>query len=180
MIGVLALQGGFAAHLARLAELGAPARAVRICAELENLDGLILPGGESTAMVKLACGDLLSGVRAVAARGVPLLGTCAGAVLMAESLEAIDVGIERNAYGAQLQSFIAPVATELGPLEGVFIRAPALHSLGSGVHVLGRVGDDPVWVRQGLHSACTFHPELSRDHAVHRNFLDVCQEESQP
>jgi len=183
-IGVLALQGDFHAHAAVLAELGGAPRAVRTAAELEGLAGLVIPGGESTAMLRLmAAEDLGARIRERVHDGMAVLATCAGVILLAEtvtppqpSLGLLAVDVVRNAYGRQPQSTVTTVelAPELGApahLEGVFIRAPRITSTGSGVEVLGRRGEDPVLVRQGRILGATFHPELAGDRRVHELFV---------
>jgi len=191
-IGVLAVQGDFEAHGRALGRLGAEPVWVRTPADLEGASALILPGGESTTMLKLLEeGGLFEAIRGFAARR-PLLGTCAGAILMARevsrpaqrSLGLLDIAIERNAYGRQLDSHIAtldpPEAFTTragpGPVEAVFIRAPIIRRVGSeAVVLLGHRGD-PVLVEQGRHLAATFHPELSDDGRVHRLLLDKAGE----
>jgi 5'-phosphate synthase pdxT subunit len=179
--GVLALQGDFAAHRAALARLGAPAREVRRVADLSDLAGLILPGGESTALLKLMADEpWFEALAAFHARGGALLGTCAGAILLARevwppqpSLGLLDARIERNAYGRQIDSFEQAVraAAPGAPARGVFIRAPRFRALGRGVEVLGSLLDEPVLVRQGRVLAATFHPELTDELALHRLFV---------
>jgi pyridoxal 5'-phosphate synthase pdxT subunit len=185
--GVLALQGDFAAHEAALARAGVATgevRAVRRVAELEGLKGLVLPGGESTTLLKLMAGeDWFAALRGFHAQGRALLGTCAGAILLARevngprqpSLGLLDATIDRNAYGRQVDSFEAEIdAPELGePLRGVFIRAPRFAATGPGVEVLGRLGDAPVLVRQGRVLAATFHPEIAGDDRLHRMFIGL-------
>lgn len=183
-VGVLALQGDFDAHRKALERVGAKAVEVRTAAELEACDGLILPGGESTTILKLLDQEkMVEPLRAFAAKK-PVYGTCAGAILLARevshpaqpSFQLMDIEIERNAYGRQVDSRIAkvPLAPEIpgGDFEAVFIRAPIIRSIGSDVHVLASYNGDPVWVEQGRHMATTFHPELSRDDRVHKRFLD--------
>ena len=174
-VGVLALQGDFAAHARALAERGLTAVEVRTADALEGLAGVVLPGGESTTMLNLMEGTGLSaGLLDVIRGGTPVLATCAGVILLARevrnpdqpSLAALDVTVERNAYGRQIDSAVVPLEVvdheALGDtLEGVFIRAPRLTSVGPGVHVLARRGHDPVLVRQENIVAATFHPELS-------------------
>ena len=182
-VGVLALQGDFAAHAHVLRGLGASVREVRRGADLDALGGLVLPGGESTALLRLMAGepwfDLL---RAFHAGGASLLGTCAGAILLARevrplqpSLGLADLVVARNAYGRQADSFEASVpAPSLGPpLRGVFIRAPRVLDAGPSVEVLARLGDAPVLVRQGRVIAATFHPEIADETRVHRLFLET-------
>ena len=182
-IGVLALQGDFTAHAGILELLGASTQPVRTTADLAGIDGLVLPGGESTAMLKLMERDRLD--RAISGRvaaGLPVLATCAGVVLLAtrvkpaqRSLGLLDVDVVRNAYGRQVHSSVATIAVngELGEpsaMEAVFIRAPRIEGVGEGVQVLGRLGEDPVLVSSGSIIAATFHPELSDDHRVHGVF----------
>jgi len=182
-IGVLALQGDFAAHARALEEAGAVATEVRKPAELAGLDGLILPGGESTTFLKFLERDgfLESLQRFVEQK--PAFGTCAGCILLAknvsrpaqESLAVMDISVERNAYGRQIDSAIQTGETKLpgGPLEMVYIRAPRIISVGGGVQVLAERDGFPVLVRQGRLLAATFHPELSSDGRVHRLFVDM-------
>lgn len=179
-IGVLALQGDFEAHRKALDRLGVESFEVRTAAELERAAGLIVPGGESTTMLKLLREEGLWELLAAFAHGRPVLGTCAGAILMAahvtnpaqESLGLMDIDVERNAYGRQLHSHVAAAEAEDGPLEAVFIRAPVIRRTGPGVRVLARYNGDPVWVEEGLHMAATFHPELTSDLRVHRRFAE--------
>ena len=186
-IGILALQGDFEAHRAALAEAGAEAVEVRAAAELNRIDGLVIPGGESTTMLKLLTGEKLMEPLRNFGLNKPVFGTCAGAILLARevlrppqpSLGLLDIQIERNAYGRQLDSRVVRIRPEPGAngwfpggeLEAVFIRAPIIRRVGSGVRVLARYQGDPVLVEQGRHLAATFHPELSSDRAVHRLFL---------
>jgi len=186
-IGVLAIQGDYEAHAAALRESAAQPSLVKDAAGLDGLDGLILPGGESTTMLKfLERGGFLEALKEFAERK-PVFGTCAGAILLAtevrnpsqSSLGVLDIAVERNAYGAQRDSAILTLDTELpgGPLETVFIRAPRIVSTGLGVEVLAEREGFPVLVRQrGAHTstmAATFHPELSADRRVHRLFVDL-------
>ena len=182
-IGVLAIQGDFDAHRRRLQELGAEVVLVRKPDELSELDGLVIPGGESTTMLKfLERDDFLAKLRNFV-HAKPAFGTCAGAILMAKqvenplqaSLEAMDIRARRNAYGRQVDSSIRQVETKLpgGPLEMVFIRAPKIESTSPEVEVLAKFQGDPVLVRQGKLMAATFHPELSEDTRVHQAFLDL-------
>ncbi|SHG37934.1 pyridoxal 5'-phosphate synthase glutaminase subunit PdxT [Geodermatophilus nigrescens] len=194
-IGVLALQGDVREHLAVLGGLGADATPVRRPAELAGVDGLVLPGGESTTMTKLAVRTGLFGpLRDAVGSGLPVYGTCAGLVLLARrlidappdqpTLGVLDVTVRRNAFGRQAESFEAPVAVggvPGGPVTAVFIRAPWVESAGPGVEVLGRVEDGPaagraVAVRQGDVLATSFHPELTGDDRVHRLFVDLVRE----
>ena len=171
-VGVLASQGDFAAHARMLRELGAEVREVRTPAELEELDALVIPGGESTTIAKAIERDGLAGpIRSHAAAGRPVLGTCAGMILCdREHLGLIDATAKRNAFGRQLASFEADLELEgIGPepLRAVFIRAPWIESHGEGVEVLARVDDHPVAIREGAVLACAFHPELTDDPRVH-------------
>jgi pyridoxal 5'-phosphate synthase pdxT subunit len=179
-VGVLAIQGDFEAHARAIARAGAEAVLVRAAKELDGLDALILPGGESTTIAKgIERLELHEPLRAFAWSGRPVLGTCAGAILLAHavenhpvrSLDLIDVTAVRNAYGTQVDSFVAPVDADAAEgLEGlrcVFIRAPRLRDLGPDVEVLARVDGEPVLLRQRNCFAATFHPELTGDPRVH-------------
>jgi 5'-phosphate synthase pdxT subunit len=184
-IGVLALQGDFAKHLAALEECGAEARTVRLPGELAGLDGLILPGGESTTIGKLLLRfGLFDPLAKLIRDDFPVYGTCAGVIVMAKEITgydqpgfgALDVAVERNAYGPQVESFETDVAAPaLGPapLRAVFIRAPIIKRAGSGVEVLARFEGRPVLVRQKNILGSTFHPELTPDRRVHRYFLSL-------
>ncbi len=186
-IGILALQGDFAAHARRLSELGLRALEVRYAAQMECLDGLVLPGGESTtALLLLEQENLWEPLRQFAEEK-PILGTCAGAILLAtevlhppqRSLGAMDIRIERNAYGRQLESAVRWVdpeedfvrRTHPGRMEAVFIRAPIIRATASGVKVLAKADSHPILVEQGRHLAATFHPELTTDTRLHELFL---------
>ena len=187
-VGVLSLQGDFAAHGAALARAGAEPVYVRDPEEFDGLDGLILPGGESTTMLKLLRYEGLMQKLFEFAAKKPVFGTCAGAILMAhdvsgppqESLDLMDIGVERNAYGRQIDSRVAELDPEpefqqragAGKLEAVFIRAPIIRRLGDGAKVLARYQGDPVLVEQGRHVVATFHPELTADLRVHELFLE--------
>ena len=186
-VGVLALQGDFAAHCARLAQLGANAREVRYASQLDRVQGLVLPGGESTTNLILLDSEGLWDSLRKFVREKPVLGTCAGAILLASevtnpsqpSMAAIDMRIERNAYGRQVDSSIRKIwpepsfveRTAEGPLEAVFIRAPIIRSVSSRVEVLIRDAGDPILVEQGRHLAATFHAELTADTRLHQLFL---------
>jgi pyridoxal 5'-phosphate synthase pdxT subunit len=182
-IGVLALQGDFDAHRKRLEQLGAEVVLVRKPEQLDSIDGLVIPGGESTTFLKLL-GD--AGFQRLAdfARSKPTFGTCAGAILLAKNvlnppqaaLGAIDITVRRNAYGRQIDSSVRQGESTSGPLEMVFIRAPKFERLGPDVEVLAKQGDDPVWVRQGRAMAATFHPELSEEPVVHKAFLELVRQ----
>ena len=194
-IGVLALQGDFDAHRRRLEELGAEVVLVKKPEQLDDIDGLIIPGGESGTFLKLL-GDAGFEKLKAFVRLKPTFGTCAGAILLAKEVEnptqtglgAIDIGVRRNAYGRQIDSSIREgkflqdkmgndkrpaLPTEDLPLEMVFIRAPKIERVGPGVEVIATEGDDPVAVRQGNVLASTFHPELSDDTRVHEAFMEM-------
>jgi 5'-phosphate synthase pdxT subunit len=187
IIGVLALQGDFDAHRRRLEELGAKVVLVKKPEQLDEIDGLVIPGGESGTFLKLLGDEGFEKLRQFV-RLKPTFGTCAGAILLATEVEnpqqsglgAIDIRIRRNAYGRQLDSSIRegrfmPEKPGNSPLEMVFIRAPKIERIGEGVEVIATEGSDPVAVRQGSAMAATFHPELSEDTRVHQAFLDLCQ-----
>lgn len=186
MIGVLALQGDFEAHLAALARAGVRARPVRTAVDVRASSGLVIPGGESTTFKKLMEGtDLEAAIREVALRGDAVLGTCAGAILLAETvtnpeargLGLLPISVARNAYGRQLDSTVLRltdvdrVALGEAPLEAVFIRAPKITAAGPGVEVLARRDGDAVLVRKENILAATFHPELTEDRRVFDLFL---------
>lgn len=183
VIGVLALQGAFAAHAKTLEALGVEAKLVRTSAELEGIDGLIIPGGESTTFLKFLERDGFLGALEKFVQSTPTFGTCAGAILLAKevhhpeqaSLGVLDIAVERNAYGRQIDSAILTEPTKLpgDPLEMVFIRAPRITRIGAGVENLAERDGSPVLVRQGHLLAATFHPELGHDPRVHQLFLDV-------
>jgi len=185
-IGVLALQGDVLEHLRLLARVGAAALPVKRPGELDGLDGVLLPGGESTTIGRLASMyGLLEPLRERIRAGLPAFGTCAGAILLAKEVEnppqkslgAMDIRIRRNAYGRQIDSSIRESQTRLGekPLEMVFIRAPKITGTGKDVEVLATEHGDPVLVRQGKIMAATFHPELSNDTRVHEEFLKLIE-----
>lgn len=179
-IGVLALQGDFDAHRKRLEELGASVVLVRNPDQFDEIDGLIIPGGESSTFLKLLGDTVLAKLKEFV-RLKPTFGTCAGAILLAKEVEnpsqmglgALDISVRRNAYGRQIHSSIREGTFQGTPIEMVFIRAPKISRRGSGVEVLGREGNDPVVVRQGKIMAATFHPELSSNTRVHEAFLDL-------
>lgn len=187
-IGVLALQGAFEAHAKALESLGVTAKLIRNPAELKNLDGLIIPGGESTTFLKFLERDGFLDVLQSFVEITPTFGTCAGAILLAKqvenptqkSLAVLDITVERNAYGRQIDSTIltAPTKLEGGPLEMVFIRAPRITHTGPNVETLAERDGFPVLVRQRHLLAATFHPELSADTRVHQLFLNIVQEQS--
>lgn len=185
LIGVLALQGDVREHLAALTEVGAVARTVRRPQELAEVDGLIVPGGESTTMSKLAVlFGMLQPLRERVQAGMPVYGTCAGMIMLAEkildprsgqeTIGGIDMIVRRNAFGRQNESFEAAVdVTGVGPVEGVFIRAPWVESVGAQVEVLAEHGGHVVAVRQRNALATSFHPELTGDHRLHGFFADM-------
>jgi pyridoxal 5'-phosphate synthase pdxT subunit len=182
-IGVLAIQGDYEAHKARLEQLGAEVTLVRKPAQLDEIDAIIIPGGESSTFLNfLVEHGFLERLRDFV-RTKPTFGTCAGAILLAKEVEnppqvslgALDIRVRRNAYGRQKESSIREAKTQLGerPLEMVFIRAPRIVGTGKGVEVLVTESGDPVLVRQGKIMAATFHPELSADTRVHQEFLKL-------
>jgi 5'-phosphate synthase pdxT subunit len=179
-IGVLALQGDFDAHRRRLEELGAEVVLVKNPDQLDEIDGLVIPGGESSTFLRLL-GEAGFEKLKQFVHAKPTFGTCAGAILLASEVEnpkqsglgAIDIGIRRNAYGRQLDSSIREGKLADSPIEMVFIRAPKIERVGKGVEVIATEGNDPVAVRQEKVMAATFHPELSDDPRVHRAFLDL-------
>ena len=187
-VGVLALQGDFAAHQAALAHAGAEAVPVRDAPQLDHIDGLVIPGGESTTMLKLLHYENLLEPLVRFAREKPVFGTCAGAILLAkevchptqESFGLMDIDVERNGYGRQLDSRVAQLEPEAdfqkrtaaGSLEAVFIRAPIIRRVGPKAKVLVRYNGDPVLVEENHHLAATFNPELTTDSRVHKLFLE--------
>ncbi len=183
-IGILAVQGDFQAHAARLQQLGAEPVLVRRSSQLEGLEGLILPGGESTTQLQFLTEEgLAQAITERARQGLAIFGTCAGAILLARevrnpqqpSLGLMDITVVRNAYGRQLESTVVIGRTALRdePLEMVFIRAPVIEQTGPGVTALAWREDRPVLVRQGRLLAATFHPELTADPLVHQYFLKI-------
>lgn len=188
-IGVLAVQGAVREHVAAIREIGAEPVEVRLPRDLVDIDALILPGGESTAMRRLMDAyGLLEPIAAMARGGTPMLGTCAGMILLARRIEGaeapvfglLDIGVRRNAYGRQLDSFEADLEVEGldgGPLHGVFIRAPGVTDVGPAIEVLARDPDGrPVAVRQGRVLATAFHPELTGDRRLHRLLARLIEE----
>jgi 5'-phosphate synthase pdxT subunit len=187
-IGVLSLQGDFEAHGRTLARLGATTVYVRTAAQLAGVEGLVIPGGESTTMLKLLEEEKLFDPVVEFSANKPLFGTCAGTILMAtevsrpqqRSMNLLDISVERNAYGRQLDSSIRRLElseeflrrTAPGEFQGVFIRAPIIRRVGDQVRVLAREGADPVLIEQGRHLAATFHPELTDDDRIHSLYLD--------
>ncbi len=186
-IGVLALQGAFDVHAKRLAELGAATVLVRRPEQLAELDGLVIPGGESTTFLKNLERAGFYEVLNAFVQEKPVFGTCAGCILLAKEVEnppqrafgVLDITVERNAYGRQNDSVILNAETSLpgGPLEMVFIRAPRISRVGAAVETLATRNGDPTLVRQGRLLAATFHPELTDDRRVHQLFLEIVQQE---
>ncbi len=183
-VGVLALQGDFAAHVRVLGRLGAEAAEVRRAADLSGLDGLVVPGGESTTLLNLMRDEpWFDALRGFHRRGGAVLGTGAGAILLARrvtrpeqpSVGLLDAVVERNGFGRQVDSFVTTLDAPVlgGALEAVFIRAPRFRTLGPAVEVLARLDGEPVLVREGKVLALTFHPELTSQASVHRHFLDM-------
>ena len=185
-IGVLGLQGDVREHERALRASGADPVIVKLPHQLADVDALVMPGGESTTIGKLLDRfELLEPLRERAAKGMPLYGTCAGAILMArrivgghevpQRVPVLDVGIRRNAYGRQVDSFEADLDIETldQPFRAVFIRAPVIEEAGPDVDVLAKVDDKPVLVRQGRLLASTFHPEMTDDTRIHRLFVDM-------
>lgn len=188
-IGVLALQGAFRAHAERLLTIGAHVAEVRTPAQLESVDALVMPGGESTTMSNLlTTSGLYDPIAERIADHMPVFGTCAGMILLAESIldgrtdqqsfRALDITVRRNGYGRQINSFETDlVIDELdAPFHGVFIRAPRVESVGPEVEVLARFDDDPVLIRRGNVMAASFHPELTIDTRLHESFVKHLQE----
>jgi 5'-phosphate synthase pdxT subunit len=186
-VGVLALQGDFDAHAKSIAAAGGEAVEVRTAEQMRSVDGLVIPGGESTTMLKLL--NMMNLVEPLAefVKTKPVFGTCAGAILLAsevlnpaqQSFQALDLTVERNAYGRQIDSRVANISpgaefqkrAGAGDVEAVFIRAPIIRRTGPGVKVLAEYDGDPVLVEQGRHLVATFHPELTNDPRVHKLFL---------
>lgn len=182
-VGVLALQGAFAAHSECLQSLGCDTVEVRLPRDLENVDALVMPGGESSTMSQLLLSSgLFDAIAQRIADGMAVFGTCAGMILLASevldgrpdqrSFSAIDISVRRNAFGRQIDSFESTVTTSVGDFHGVFIRAPRIERLGPGVEVVGDLNGEPVMVRQNKILAASFHPELAGDARMHQYFLD--------
>lgn len=181
-VGVLALQGAFAAHIECLQSIGVATREIRTPEQLEEVDALLMPGGESSTMSQLLeSSGLFDAIASRISSGMPTFGTCAGMILLANeildgrsdqrSFAAIDIAVRRNAFGRQVDSFEATVETHVGEFHGVFIRAPRIERVGPSVHVVGSLGDEPVLVQQGHVLAASFHPELSGDARLHEYFV---------
>jgi 5'-phosphate synthase pdxT subunit len=177
LVGVLALQGGFEAHAKALERLGATPREVRIPADLDGLDALIIPGGESTTITLGVEREGLAGPLTEFARsGKPVLGTCAGLIMLdRDHLGVLDIGVRRNAFGRQLASFETDLSFDGQPVHAIFIRAPWIEDVGEGVEVLAEVDGHPVAVRDGNVLAVAFHPELGPDLSVHEWLVDRVQ-----
>ena len=183
-VGVLALQGAFAAHSDCLTSIGVQSIEVRNPEQLSSVDALLMPGGESSTMSQLLeSSGLFDPIAARIADGMPVFGTCAGMILLASeildgrsdqrSFSAIDISVRRNAFGRQVDSFEATVNSSVGDFHGVFIRAPRIERVGEDVEVLGSFNDEPVLVRQGNVLAASFHPELSNDARLHEYFVSI-------
>ena len=192
-IGVLAVQGDFAEHIASLRKLGIEPREVRLPHQMEDIQGLIIPGGESTTLSRLmSLYDLREPVEQLCRDGKSLWGTCAGMIMMAREITEedpvpmglMDIGVQRNSYGRQIDSFeqdLEVTAFDGGPFHAIFIRAPGLIRVGDGVEVLASLpGGQPVAVRQGNMMASSFHPELTDDTRFHRYFLDLATDRALP
>ncbi len=178
-IGILAVQGDFREHAAALGRLGVEAVEVRKPEQLEDVDGLVIPGGESTAITRLI--RIYGLEEALRSFERPIFGTCAGMILLdRDHLGLADVGVERNAYGRQVSSFEADLRLLDGgePLHGVFIRAPRVTAVGEDVEVLAELDGEPVLLRDGRYLIASFHPELTGDTRVHELFLDMVREEA--
>jgi 5'-phosphate synthase pdxT subunit len=187
-VGVLALQGDFREHIGVLGSLGVDAREVRLPEHLDGIDGLIIPGGESTTIGKLAIRfDLMEPLRRRVSAGLPTYGTCAGLIFCAMGLSegeqpllgVLDVIVERNAFGRQNESFEVDLQVQglTDPFHGVFIRAPWVSKVGTGVDILASIDDHPVMVRQGRILGTSFHPELTDDPRIHSMFLEMIEED---
>jgi 5'-phosphate synthase pdxT subunit len=183
-IGVLALQGAFAAHSDCLTSIGVQSIEVRNPEQLKSVDALLMPGGESSTMSQLLeSSGLFDPISSRIADGMPVFGTCAGMILLASeildgrsdqrSFSAIDISVRRNAFGRQVDSFEATINSSVGEFHGVFIRAPRIERVGDEVEVLGSINDEPVLVRQGNVLAASFHPELSNDARLHEYFVSI-------
>ena len=183
-VGVLALQGAFAAHSDCLTSIGVQSIEVRNPEQLSSVDALLMPGGESSTMSQLLeSSGLFDPIASRIADGMPVFGTCAGMILLASeildgrsdqrSFSAIDISVRRNAFGRQVDSFEATVNSSVGDFHGVFIRAPRIERIGKEVEVLGSINNEPVLVRQGNVLAASFHPELSNDARLHEYFVSI-------
>ncbi len=192
-IGVLAVQGDFAEHLSALRKLGVDGQEVRLPEHLKGMDGLIIPGGESTTLGRLmSIYHLREPIEQMARQGKSIWGTCAGMIMMAHEiteedpvpLQLVDIGVHRNAFGRQVDSFeqdLEIAGFDHVPFHGIFIRSPVINRIGRDVKVLAALSEDqPVAVRQGCMLATAFHPELTNDTRFHRLFLDLVSKESRP
>jgi 5'-phosphate synthase pdxT subunit len=184
VVGVLALQGAFAAHAESLTRVGARTAEVRTPAHLEGVDALVMPGGESSTMSNLlASSGLFDPIAERIADGMPVFGTCAGMILLSSEVldgrddqrcfSAIDISVRRNAFGRQVDSFETDIPTTVGMFHGVFIRAPRIERVGGSVEVLGSLGDEAVLVRNESVLAASFHPELAGDDRLHDYFVST-------
>lgn len=183
-VGVLALQGAFAAHSECLSSIGVQSIEVRTQEQLNSVDSLLMPGGESSTMSQLLeSSGLFDPIAARISDGMPVFGTCAGMILLASEIldgrsdqrnfSAIDISVRRNAFGRQVDSFEATISSSVGVFQGIFIRAPRIERVGAQVEVLGSINDEPVLVRQGNVLAASFHPELSNDARLHEYFVSI-------
>lgn len=187
LVGVLALQGAFREHIAVLRKLGANTRELRQKKDIQGIDALVIPGGESTTIGKLLVDlDMLQPLRNAVSRGLPAYGSCAGLILLCRKIEQsdqpriglLDATVRRNAFGRQMESFESNLSVDGiggGPFPAVFIRAPVISSVGPGVEVLARLGENAVAVRQDNMLATSFHPELTADSRMHSYFLEMCK-----
>jgi 5'-phosphate synthase pdxT subunit len=182
-VGVLALQGAFAAHSECLQSLGCETYEIRLPQDLDAVSALVMPGGESSTMSQLLLSSgLFDAIDLRIKEGMPVFGTCAGMILLASeildgrpdqrSFSAIDISVRRNAFGRQIDSFESTISTTVGEFHGVFIRAPRIERVGSGVEVVGQLNGEPVLVQQNNVLAASFHPELAGDARMHQYFLD--------
>jgi|SRR3989338_1751156 len=186
IIGVLALQGDFKEHIEILKKCGVDAVEVRLPSDLNEVSGLVIPGGESTTIGKLLdSSGLHDSIVKKYGKGMPIYGTCAGAILLAKKIEGsdqprlglLDVNVKRNDYGRQLDSFEAPLdLRRIGKINGIFIRAPIISSIGKNVEILGKEKNNPVLIQQGNILASTFHPELTDDKRVHEYFIKMVRD----
>lgn len=183
-VGVLALQGAFAAHSDCLTSIGVQSVEVRTSEQLSSVDALLMPGGESSTMSQLLeSSGLFDSIAIRIKDGMPVFGTCAGMILLASEIldgrsdqrnfSAIDISVRRNAFGRQVDSFESTISTDVGDFQGVFIRAPRIERVGADVQVLGSIANEPVLVRQGNVLAASFHPELSNDARLHEYFVSI-------
>jgi 5'-phosphate synthase pdxT subunit len=189
-VGVLALQGAFAAHKDCLTSVGVESLEVRTTEQLASVDALLMPGGESSTMSQLLLSSgLFDVIQIRITAGMPIFGTCAGMILLASeiidgrpdqrSFSAIDISVRRNAFGRQVDSFESEITTPVGAFHGVFIRAPRIERVGEGVEVLGMYENEPVFVRQGNVMAASFHPELAGDARLHEYFVSSVKSQAE-